>query len=247
MGAPRFFVNSMLSPASVGTEVPLPDSVAHHALRVLRLGTGDSIILFTGDGGEYSATLTRVGKRDAYARLDAYVAADRESPLRIALVQAIASSDVMDAIVRHAVELGVAAIDPVVSARSARFPEGVQGEKRLAHWRQVAIAACEQCGRNRVPAVSDVIPLTRWCEQRDATGAGIVLDPEASADLRAIHPPDAGVQLLIGPEGGFTADEIARAERAGMHRVRLGPRVLRAETASLAALTAINFLWGDLR
>ena len=247
MGAPRFFVNSMLSPASVGTEVPLPDSVAHHALRVLRLGTGDSIVLFAGDGGEYSATLTRVGKRDAYARLDAFLAADRESPLRIALVQAIASSDVMDAIVRHAVELGVAAIDPVVSARSARFPDGAQGEKRLAHWRQVAIAACEQCGRNRVPAVSEVIPLTQWCEQRDATRVGVMLDPEARTDLRAIHPTDAGVQLLIGPEGGFTADEIAHAERARMHRVRLGPRVLRAETASLAALTAINFLWGDLR
>ena len=247
MGAPRFFVNSMLSPASVGTEVALPDDVAHHALRVRRLGSGDSIVLFDGDGGEYSATLTRIGKRDAYAQLDAFVAADRESALRITLVQAIVSSDVMDAIIRHAVELGVAAIYPVVSARSARFPDGAQGEKRLAHWRQIAVAACEQCGRNRVPEVSPANSLAQWCDGRESSRVGIVLDPEARSDLHALQAAQTGVDLLIGPEGGFAADEIGRAQRAQMHRVRLGPRVLRAETASLAALAAINFLWGDLR
>lgn len=243
--APRFFSPTILGAA--GDEIALPDEVAHHAVRVRRLREGDAITLFTGDGGEYRATLTRVGKRDAHARLDTFDAVDRESPLRITLAQAIASSDVMDAIVRHAVELGVAAIEPVVSARSARFPEGGQGEKRLAHWRQVAVAACEQCGRNRVPAVRDVVPLAGWCEQRDASRRGIVLDPDGAADWRAMLAPAAGVDLLVGPEGGFAADEIARAERAGLHRARLGPRVLRAETASLAAITAIDFLWGDLR
>src|SRR5689334_25044252 len=143
MGAPRFFVPAGDGAMQVGGELALPDHVAHYALRVRRLREGDAITLFTGEGGEYAATLTRVGKREASARIDAFADVDRESPLSLSLVQAIVASDVMDAIVRHAVELGVSAIEPVVTARSARFPEGAQGARRLAHWRQVAIAACE--------------------------------------------------------------------------------------------------------
>src|SRR3954470_14256390 len=129
MAAPRFFFAGALAPDAAGTEIALTEAVAHHALRVLRMREGDAITLFTGDGGEYAATLARAGKRDAFARIDAYVAAERESPVDATLVQAIASSEVMDDIVRHAVELGAFAIQPVVTQRSARFPEGAQGVK----------------------------------------------------------------------------------------------------------------------
>ena len=247
MGAPRLYVNDALISHILPAEMPLPDAVAHHALRVLRLREGDTVTLFSGDGGEYRATLTRVGKRGAHALVTSFVADDRESPIAVTLVQAIASSETMDGIVRHGVELGVAAVQPVATARSARFPDGAQGEKRIAHWRQVAIAACEQCGRNRVPPVRDTVTLTGWLAARDASRAGIVLDPEASGALRKIDTPVNGVDLLIGPEGGLTDDELARVARAGLQRVRMGPRVLRTETASLTALAAINFLWGDLR
>ena len=142
----------------------MPDPVAHHALRVLRLAVGDRIALFTGDGGEFAATLVRADKRDAFARIDAFDAVERESPLAVTLVQGIAANDAMDHAVRRSVELGVAAIQPVLTTRSARVPDGERGEKRLAHWRQIVVAACEQCGRNRVPDVRAVMTLERWLE-----------------------------------------------------------------------------------
>jgi 16S rRNA (uracil1498-N3)-methyltransferase len=247
MAVPRFFVPPPLDPSAVGSDFPLPEAPAHHALRVLRLAVGDPLTLFTGVGGEFAATLVRAGRRDAWVRLDAYLPVERESALAITLVQGIAATDAMDTIVRRAVELGVAALQPVVSARGARFPAGAHGEKRLAHWRQVAVAACEQCGRNRVPAVHDVTDLADWLRARDATRPGIALDPEAATSIAALPAPAQPLDLLIGPEGGLTPDEAARATRAGLAAARMGPRVLRTETASLAALAALNALWGDFR
>jgi 16S rRNA (uracil1498-N3)-methyltransferase len=247
MAAPRFFVPPPLDPSAVGSEFPLPEAPAHHALRVLRLAVGDALTLFSGAGGEFAATLVRAGKRDAWVRLDAYLPVERESALAMTLVQAIAATDAMDTIVRRAVELGVAALQPTVSARGARFPAGAHGEKRLAHWRQVAVAACEQCGRNRVPAVHDVMDLADWLRAREPTRPGVVLDPDAAATIATLPSPTHAFDLLIGPEGGLTADEIARATRAGLASARMGPRVLRTETASLAALAALNTLWGDFR
>jgi 16S rRNA (uracil1498-N3)-methyltransferase len=247
MSAPRFFVPLPLALEDVGRELLLPDAVAHHALRVLRLSAGDAIALFTGAGGEYAATLTRAGKRDASARIDAFIASEREPALAIALVQAITASDTMDTIVRRAVELGAAEIQPVITSRSARFPAGAQGEKRLAHWQQVTVAACEQCGRNKVPPVREVVPLARWLEARSAGCAGIVLDPNAEGDFASLPPAARALDLLVGPEGGLVQHEVEHATRAGLRGARLGPRMLRADTASLAALATVNFLWGDLR
>jgi 16S rRNA (uracil1498-N3)-methyltransferase len=153
----------------------------------------------------------------------------------------------MDFVVRRAVELGVAAVQPVVAARSARFPSDERGRKRLAHWRQIAVAACEQCGRNRVPPVHDVADLDAWLAARPPEGAGIVLDPAATLGIDAVPTPASAIDVLVGPEGGFTSDEVARATRAGFAAVRIGPRILRTETASLAALAAIHTLWGDFR
>jgi 16S rRNA (uracil1498-N3)-methyltransferase len=243
MGAPRFFVDETLSSASVGAEIALPDDVAHHALRVLRLDPGDAIVLFDGTGGEYAATITRAGKRDASARIERFDVVERESKIAVTLVQAIVATDTMDAIVRHAVELGVAAIQPVVSERSARFPSGTHGEKRLVHWRQVVRAACEQCGRNRVPQVRDPMPVAEWLSR---ARAGIVFDAAASGTLPAL-PPMINPDVLVGPEGGLTDLELAQANRAGLDAVRLGPRILRADTAALTALAAVNLRWGDFR
>jgi 16S rRNA (uracil1498-N3)-methyltransferase len=236
-----------LVPSEVGSEYVLPDAVTHHALRVLRLAVGDRIVLFTGAGGEFAATLSRADKRDAVARIDAFDPVERESDFAVTLVQGIAANDAMDHAVRRAVELGAAAIQPVLTTRSARVPDGERGEKRLAHWRQIVSAACEQCGRNRVPEVRDVVTLERWLENRNAAATGLVLSPTADVAIAATTRPQHALDMLIGPEGGFTADEIALAQHRGMVAVRLGPRVLRAETAALASLAAINALWGDFR
>jgi 16S rRNA (uracil1498-N3)-methyltransferase len=243
MGAPRFLVDLALHVADVGGEVALSDGVAHHALRVLRLQVGDAITLFTGRGGEYAATLTHAGKREARARIDGYDPVERESRLSLTLVQSIAAGDTMDAIVRHSVELGCAAIQPVVTERSARFPASAQGGRRLAHWRGIVEGACEQCGRNRVPEVREPVTLPEWLA---SVRKGIVLDGLAQCTLSGVEVRGAA-DILVGPEGGLTRDEIARATHAGLRPVRLGSRILRAGTASLAALAAINALSGDFR
>lgn len=247
MSVPRFHVATNIGAGDVGREITLPDAAAHHALRVLRLATGDALTLFTGAGGEFAATLVRADKRDAWVLLDAFSAVEREPALAVTLVQGVAANDAMDFVVRRAVELGVVAVQPVVAARSARFPSDERGRKRLAHWRQIAVAACEQCGRNRVPPVHDATDLDAWLAARATARPGIVLDPMASIGIAEVPAPASAVDVLIGPEGGFASDELARAARAGFTAVRMGPRVLRTETASLAALAAIHTLWGDFR
>jgi len=228
-------------------EYTLPDAAAHHALRVLRLAIGDSLTLFNGAGGEFAATLIRADKRDAVVRVERFDPVEREAMLAMTLVQGIAANDAMDHAVRRSVELGVAAIQPVETARSARFPDGERGGKRLAHWRQIAVAACEQCGRNRIPEVREVVALERWLAARPATTPGLVLSPDTDVAIADAPRPQVALDVLIGPEGGLAAGEIAHAKRSGMTAVRLGPRVLRTETAALAALAAINTLWGDFR
>jgi 16S rRNA (uracil1498-N3)-methyltransferase len=143
--------------------------------------------------------------------------------------------------------LGVAAIQPVLTTRSARVPDGERGEKRLAHWRQIVVAACEQCGRNRVPEVRPVVTLERWLAGRDPAAAGAVMTPTADVSFAGSPRPRDALDLLVGPEGGFAPDEVALAQKGGMTAIRLGPRVLRAETAALASLAAINAVWGDFR
>jgi 16S rRNA (uracil1498-N3)-methyltransferase len=247
MSAPRFFCPGELAVDRVGTEFMLPDLVAHHALRVLRLAVGDAVTLFNGSGGQFAATLIRADKRAAVVRVDHFDPIERESPLAMNLAQGIAATDAMDHAVRRAVELGAASIQPLLTVRSARLPAGERGEKRLAHWRQIVVAACEQCGRNRVPGVHDAQTLERWLGARATTVAGLVLAPESGLALAAVRTPHAAVDLLVGPEGGLAADEVAAARDAGMTPVRLGPRVLRTETAALTALACINALWGDFR
>ncbi len=243
--APRFHVALDLAPAMAGEIVGLPDAVAHHAVRVLRLSVGDSLTLFTGTGGEYAATLTRNDKRGAAVRLDAFDPVERESSLAVTLAQGIAANEAMDYAVRKAVELGVTAVQPIVSARSAALPSGERGLRRLAHWRQIAIAACEQCARNRIPEIAAAQTLGDWLAV--SAGRGFVLAPFAATALASLPRPASPLALVVGPEGGFEQGEIDAAIARGFAAVRLGPRVLRTETAAVAALAALQALWGDLR
>ena len=245
MAAPRFFVPQPLAPGLVGETIALPEAAAHHATRVLRLAVGDALTLFDGGEGEYAATLARADKRGASVRVLRFDRVDRESPLAVTLAQGIAASDAMDQAVRKATELGAAAIQPLVTARSAPLPSGERGDRRLVHWRQVAVAACEQCGRNRVPAVLPPQPLGEWLAAWG--GGGILFSPEADRPLAQLAQPPAPLALLIGPEGGFDAREVAAARAKGFHAVRLGPRVLRTETAAVAGLSVLQALWGDWR
>lgn len=238
----RFFFPAPLPSAG---EVTLPEALAHHAARVLRLRDGDPVILFDGHGGETPAQLAVRGKT-WLARLGEASAVERESPLALVLVQGLASGDKMDWIVQKATELGIAGVVPLAAARSVLRLSGERAEKRAAHWQQVAVAACEQCGRNRVPQVAPVSSLDAYLAGA-ARQRKLVLAPQGGLPLRRIAAPeaDAPLHLLVGPEGGWSEAELAACLRAGAEPLSLGPRVLRTETAGLAAVAALQAVWGD--
>lgn len=231
-------------PLAVGDEVALPETAAHHLVRVLRLGPGAPLRLFNGAGGEYAAVLTAVDKRRAGARLQAFDPREAELPFRVVLAQAVSRGDRMDLTLQKAVELGVAAIVPLRSARSAPLPSGERLARRMAHWRGIVVSACEQCGRNRLPEIAAPIDLGVWLAQ-PPDGTRLVLDPEAGRPLRGVPLAPGALTLLVGPEGGLDDDELARAGRAGCLPIALGPRILRTETAALVALAQLQLLHGD--
>jgi 16S rRNA (uracil1498-N3)-methyltransferase len=226
----------------------LPRREAHHIAHVLRLKAGDALCVFDGRGHEYEAVIARVAKSGVVLNLGEQYAIDRESPLAVTLAQGISSGERMDYTVQKAVELGVGVIQPLETARCVVRLVGVRAQKRLAHWRAIVIAACEQCGRNRIPEVAAVLTLRDWLGQRVSPTARelpVLLEPQAQLALRELPGPPKAVALLAGPEGGFTPEERQDAERAGFIPARLGPRVLRTETAAVAALAAMQTLWGD--
>jgi len=238
--APRLFAPIGLT---LGTEIRLPDRAVHH-LAVLRLRRGDPVTLFNGRGGEFSAELTRVSGKDALARVLSEHSAERESPLSIALAQCVSAGDRMDTTLQKSTELGVSKIVPLASTRAVVRLSGDRAEKRVAHWRNVVIAACEQCGRNRVPEVASITDIEVFLAGTSGDGLKLLLAPDADQTLKQLPQPQS-VVLLVGPEGGLTAPERAQAARVGFIPVRFGPRVLRTETAPLAAIAAIQTLWGD--
>lgn len=239
---PRFHCPFPLAP---GATIDLPPEAAHHATKVLRMNEGDGVILFDGRGGEWFGTLRRVGKTMAVA-LESYDAEDREAPLAITLAQGLPAADKMDWIVQKSVELGVARIAPVACRRSVIRLSGERMERRGAHWQAVAIAACEQSRRNRVPEVAPLLDLPQFLSAAAGdNGMRLILAPGAATRLAELPKPAGPVTLLIGPEGGFEDGEIDAAKSAGFQAVSLGPRVLRTETAGLAALAAMMALWGD--
>jgi len=240
--SPRLFVDPAECALAAGETVALPEAAAHHALRVLRMREGDALTLFDGAGGEWPATIASADRRGATVAVGAHRAVERESPLAVRLAIGLLATDAMDYAVRKSVELGVAAIDPVVAARS----QGAARSHRADHWRRIVIAACEQCGRNRVPPVAPPRPLDEWLAARDRATPGILLAPGASATFASV-PPAGAVDVLVGPEGGFDPRELDAASRAGLRPVAMGPRVLKAETACVAALAALQAIAGDWR
>ena len=256
MPLPRFYLDQPLAP---GARFSLPPGPARHAVRALRLTVGDAITLFNGRGGEYAARIERIQKDEAAVSVTGFTDIERESPLRVMLAQGISSGERMDYTLQKAVELGVAAIQPIAAKRSVVKLAGERADKRVAHWQGVVASACEQCGRNQVPMLAPPLTLAHWLAHALAHGRGpaanrssigengrlLFLSPLAEARLGDLPPPDAQDWLVAGPEGGFEVDEIAALEAAGAIPVRLGPRVLRTETAALAALAAMQTLWGD--
>jgi len=239
----RIHVPGALAPGAV---VPLPAAAAHHLSRVLRASVGDVVIVFNG-GIEFTAAITRIDKTGASVKVAAGSAVERESPLACVLAQAISSGERMDLTLQKAVELGVAGVQPLYSERSIVRLDAERAVKRAEHWRQVMVSACEQCGRNVIPALAAPQPVIDWLGGLPAPRADelrALLSPRATARLADFSRP-AAVTLLAGPEGGFTGIEAGLAQQRGFVALRLGPRVLRTETAALAALAAMNVLWGD--
>jgi 16S rRNA (uracil1498-N3)-methyltransferase len=243
MNQPRFYCREALSP---GAHIDLPEPVARHAVRVLRLPPGAAVVLFDGRGGEYEARIERIERDRVVAALGAWHDVERESGLAVTLIQAVQGGEKMDYTVQKAVELGVSQIVPVDSRRSVTRLAGERAAKRVAHWQGVAAAACEQCGRNQVPQLAPLEKLENWLA-RPANGAlRLILAPDAEQALVDL-PPAENVQLLIGAEGGLDPQEILAARQVGFTAVKMGPRILRTETAGLAALAVLQALWGDFR
>jgi 16S rRNA (uracil1498-N3)-methyltransferase len=231
-----------------GTRVTLTGPAAAHLRRVLRLPAGADVTLFNGDGQDYPSHIAGFGRGSVEMQVRGQSAARAESPLAVTLVQGIARAERMDLVVQKATELGVAAIQPVVAERSVVKLDAATRAKKLAHWRGIAIAACEQCGRARLPEVADPLPLPDWLARPARAGwRRVQLEPDAGVALAAAAADATSIELLVGPEGGLTETERDAARQTGYLSCRLGPRVLRSETASIAALAVLQATAGDLR
>jgi len=238
---PRFYVPIALSE---GHSVTLPEGVARHVTRVLRLGAGAPLVMFDGQGSEAGVRLAEVSRKQATVNVEAVWAGRFESPLQVHLGQAISKGDRMDYAIQKAVELGVAAITPLYTRRGDVRLKGEREAKKLAHWQAVAASACEQSGRATLPPVHPPLSLDEWLVQRDEP-LRLMLHPATESGLQAKGPPTAAA-LLIGPEGGLASDDIEAARAASFIPLTLGPRVLRTETAPVVALTLLQHLWGDI-
>lgn len=243
MRLPRIHCDIRLGP---GAQFALPPEAANHVGRALRLKAGDAITVFDGRGGEYEATIQRIDKERVDVKLGAFRDADAEAALAVGLVQGLPEADKMDWVIQKAAELGAAWVQPVVCDRSVVRLSGERAARREAHWRRVAVAACEQCGRNRVPELRPTLAFRDWAAQ-PSQAERWMLAPGATESLAARPPPAGPVELLVGPEGGLSERELDIAATIGFAALSLGPRVLRAETAPLAALATVQALWGDFR
>jgi len=242
MNSPRVYHPG---PIQVGRDAVLDEAPSRHLARVLRLRPGEAVTLFDGAGGEYPSVVRTLERDRVRVRVERHEALERESALRVGLAQVVSAADLMDLTVQKAVELGVAWIQPLLARRGKVRLDEARAARRVQHWQRVAIAACEQCGRNRVPTVEPVLNLPDWLGRHDRQQSAILLDPHADRRLSQTPRPAGETVLLVGPESGFADEERAMALQCGFVGVRLGPRVLRTETAGFAALAAMQALWGD--
>ncbi len=234
-------------PLQAGLRIALPERAANHLVRVLRLREGEDCVLFNGDGHDYAARLAVVGKREVLADVLAATAVDTESPLRLTLLQGIARGEKMDLILQKATELGVSAIVPVVAERTEVKLDAERADKRVAHWRSVIESACEQSGRARVPTLAAPASLAT-AAAGIADGLRLTLDPAGARTLRTLAMPDSdrSICIAIGPEGGWSPRDRETLHGAGFEGLKFGPRILRTETAGLAAIAALQALFGDV-
>lgn len=239
---PRIYLSL---PLVVGETVLLDDTAFGHVVRVLRLKPDAALILFDGLGGTFAATLVDVGKRDARARVTEALPSEAEPPLRIVLAQGISRGEKMDYTLQKAVELGVTAVQPLFTEHGGVDLADERLARKVQHWRGIIISACEQCGRSRLPELRQPLALADWLARPARQDLRVLLDPTARQGLRELPAPIHELTLLAGPEGGLSPAEIARARAGGFAGVRLGPRILRTETAGAAALAAAQILWGD--
>ena len=245
MRIPRLHVEQ---PLAAGTRITLPEVASRHVTKSLRLGAGDSITVFDGRGGEHDGTIARAARGAVEVDVGTYRPINRESTLALELGQAICRGERMDLVVQKATELGVQAIHPIRSERTVVRLDPERARRRIAHWQAVAVHAAQQSGRTRVPVVSRVEALDGWLARAGA-GPGFLLSVDGAVSIADLARPEPGVtvRLLVGPEGGLAPGEAARAQAAGFTQLRLGPRVLRTETAALVALGVLQAHWGDLR
>ncbi len=240
---PRFYCPP---PLPLSGHFELPPEAAHHASRVLRLREGDRVEIFDGIGNERRGIIAELGGKHVTVGELAATDSNRESPLRVVLAQALSSSEKMDWVIQKATELGVTEIQPLDTERSVVRLTADRAAKRMEHWRQVAISACEQCGRNVLPEIHAPLDIMAWLRQvQNAPETKFILLPQGAASLHAQPKPQNGVVLLIGAEGGFAPTESETALHCGFTPVRMGARVLRTETAAVAGLAALQTLWGD--
>ncbi len=232
-------------PLAAQYTVELPENAAHHVGRVLRMKPDESLILFNVEGGCWQATITEITKKGVWVCPQTFMPDDRESPLSLSLGQTLSRGERMDYAIQKAVECGVTDITPLVSERCEVKLAGERADKRIRSWQQMIISACEQCGRNRIPVIHPPMPLSEWLASRN-TDLNFVLHHRTTQALEGYDKP-ASVSVLIGPEGGLTPEEIAQAEQHNFKALALGPRVLRTETAPVAALSLMQYLWGDWR
>lgn len=242
MNAPRVYHRNALQ---VGRDALLEGPAAHHLARVLRIRPGEPVVVFDGNGGEYHASVRVVERNGVRVRCERFDPVERESPLSVGLAQVVSAGERMEFTVQKAVELGAAWVQPLAAHRSKVRLTEERAERRIAHWQRIAEAACEQCGRNQVPVVRELLEFREWLGLGAAGTIRILLDPNAAQRLSEAGPLDADAVLLSGAESGFTAEELELAIARGFKAVRLGRRVLRTETAGLAALAAMQALWGD--
>jgi 16S rRNA (uracil1498-N3)-methyltransferase len=239
----RVHVNESLTSAA---QQVIRGSAANHISRVLRLRAGDALTLFDGRGGEFDARIDEFRKDAVLVTVSEHRAVERESPLAITLAQGVSRGERMDWVIQKATELGVRRMAPILSERTVVRMDAKQTENKVRHWQAIAVAACEQCGRNRVPAIAAPVGLSAFLAQHTTDGIRLLLSPLGKLRVRDLQANDSGVTVLIGPEGGFAEGEQQAALAAGFTALSLGPRVLRTETAAVAALTAIQQQLGDL-
>ena len=242
MRIPRIYTAQALV---VGTEILLPEQAGEHAVRVLRLERGHPLILINGDGFEYDAELASLAKRAVTAIIKQARAVDREAALPITLVQSIARGEKMDWILQKATELGVSRIVPLVTERTEVKLDEERAERRMAHWDSVIESACEQCGRTTLPALAPPQRIDRWLTTLESDGLRLAMIPEGETTVRELPSTDAGVIVVVGPEGGLSEQDVAMLRQADFLGLKLGPRILRTETAGVAAIAALQALHGD--